>query len=504
MPQRRTLLALTAATLVASTAVGALAVQALGGGPKPIVLSGVESGMLPLADAADQAARAWQRDAYLVRAMATEGAPLDGRVDPPFLYDTSPDPLVGNGRAVAWTFAYASPAEPGRLFFATVGGDGSVLYRRALVDPHGGCCYAMVAEGSARGSPSDAPVRGHHGRGAGGPAPLARVSYDADGALARVADHPGFRDFAADHPVFQASLELAQGPEGRPAWSITYRTATAYGAAAVVDASTGDTLRVDAWPHAVEPQPYPAPPPEPHPCCAPRDHHETYHSRLGPGRQEHRVAVPVESAEHAREVVVRAGVEGALPVVQEAVLQVLDGNGRPLAHARGGPVLEARVEAFADPGPYTAVLYLTSNVAEVATVLDVRVRYAPDPRPPAREARFESAVHPWGGTAYFPLAFSTGMPTRVTLEWAASLPTDGMELSITDQHGNEVEAVRQEGGGGSLALDVPPGLCCLQAVVRNAGEGLQEQRFGLVVEIGPWWRGDAAEEGAGVHHGHAH
>jgi len=223
-----------------------------------IVLPHDESGAGPLREVADSAARGWADGPTLVRVATTEGAPLDGRVDPPFAYDTSTDPHVGDGRALVWTFSYTAPSKGGEVFHASVGGDGSLLYARSLPDATWGCCiaYMHVATASSTGDdgsydPAIAPRKA--------PLPIA-FRIDAPEAYERVLGRAEFDGFAIDHPVFLATTELLS--DGRGAvWSLAYHTATGYSADAAVDADTGEVLSVSAWPSRDPP------PPPCYDCC---------------------------------------------------------------------------------------------------------------------------------------------------------------------------------------------------------------------------------------------
>lgn len=501
MLRRRSLMALTAATLLLSAAVGALAVGAMGGGPRPLVLPDVESGALPLLPTADAAARAWRPDAYLVAAAATEGRPPEGRVDPPFLYDTSADPLVGNGRSLAWSYAYASPGEASKLLFVTVGGDGGVLYQRAMADPTraGSCCATDERAAYAERAGADSSAYYH---GSSAPPALPRIALDADEAVSRVVDHPAFADFALDHPVFTAMHALAPGPHGRPAWHVAYRTDTVFSAFAVVDASTGEVLRVDAAPFTgccaapatpTPATPVPTHPPEPHPdprCCAPADRHEEFRVRLGPGMPSHQIWIPVEAPDYARSLHVVARQDRSGLALDEVQMRVTDGEGRPLASEKQRGDVEAKLRSFPSRGVYGVQLSLPAPLREV--VLHVRVDLLHNPVPDAAPASysFRDALMPMGGASHVPLSFPYGAtPTHARLEWTQSTGTGGVEVALLDRYGNEVHSTRSEGpivGTGSATLDVPLALdreCCSALVIRTVGVNAEELRFHLEVRV---------------------
>lgn len=498
---RRSVWVVLAALLVLFAAVGAFAVQAFEGGQRPLTLTATESGSLPHLSAADAAAQAWASDAALFRVHATEGSPIEARVDPPFLYDTSPDPLVGNGRAVAWTYTYAAQSQPGKLFFASVGGDGAVLYQRALVDPTYGCCYAESVSDSPDGSSTFHRV-------APSPPTYPVVStpiLDADDAFARVAARPEFAEFPADHPVFQAFLELMPGPDGHALWGITYRTATYFAAYALVDAHNGTVHHVSAWPTTqppccdpVPPTPTPVPP---DPCCRPDDHHAEYGLTLGPTRNVQYVNFPVEEPRYAREARIVVQLTSVLPLADEAVLQVYDTDMRPLARASGRDTLEAVLTSFPTQGVYQAVLTLPTPVREIAATVTVDVLYDAVPSPAPTSYAFSGVTYPWSGDAYLPLWFQErAQPTQLTLRWTPVLATDELELALLDPYGNEIATARAEDGATEVALDVPPDQdCCYTAVVRNLVRAPVEVPFELEVAVMPW------EEPYPTHHPvHAH
>lgn len=485
MLRRRSLWVVLAALVVLSAGVIA-AVQAFGGGARPIVLNEVESGALPHFAVAEQAAKAWDADARLVSVHATEGKPLDGRVDPPFLYDTSPDPLVGNGRAVAWTFSYLAPEKQDRFFHVTVGGDGAVLYQRALAFPTY-CCYP-VAEAAPASSGDGVVVAS-----SAPPSPpvLAAPTLDADEAFARVAERPEFADFAADHPVFQAFLQLVPGPENHSAWSVGYHTATFYAASALVDAANGTVYEVYAWPSVeppcCEPQPPepPQPPTPPPPCCPAEDHHASYSATLGPSRSVHTVNFPLDSPRYAREARVAVTLEGGLPLAGDAVLQVYDGEMRPLARATGAGALEVVLRSFPSQGVYHAEVSLPTPLADVGVEIQVDVLYDPAPHPAPASYAFQGATYAWGGPTYLPMWFQDmAQPTRLTLRWDARTPLEDLELVLLDAYGNEVATAR---GDGEAVLEAPEAEgCCMTALVRNAVQGPAQVPFELDVEVAPW------------------
>lgn len=482
---RRSVWVVLAALVVLFAAVGAFAVQAFEGGQRPIVLTATESGSLPHFAAADAAAKGWASDAGLFRVHATEGAPLEGRVDPPFLYDTSPDPLVGNGRAVAWTFAYAAPSQPGKLFFVTVGGDGALLYQRALVDPSYACCYAHSIAVSDDGSTvhSTAPTRPAY-------PVLATPGLDADEAFARVADDQAFANFSLDHPVFQAFLELMPGPDGHPAWGVTYRTATFYAAFALVDAQNGTIHHLSGWPSTQPPccdtPPTPTPVP-PEPCCPANDYHAEHGFTLGPSRNYHEINFPVESPRYAREARVVVQLSSVLPLVDEAVLQVYDDHMRPLARASGRDTLEVVLTSFPSQGVYRAVLNLPMPLRDVHATVEVDVLHDPVAHPAPASYTFEGTTYAWGGEVYANLWFhERAQPTQLTLRWTPVLAVDDLELALLDAYGNEIASAHAPQGGTEATLEVPEGLeCCLTAIVRNAVGTPSEVPFELEVAVEP-------------------
>jgi hypothetical protein len=500
MLRRRSLWVVLAALLILSAG-AVLAVQAFGGGARPIVLNEVESGALPHFAAAEQAAEAWDADAILLGVRATEGKPLEGRVDPPFLYDTSPDPLVGNGRAVAWTFSYAAPAQHGKLFHVTVGGDGALLYQRALAFPtFYGCCYAVAEPASSPSSSGDGVVVSSEPAHFAPPA-LSAPALDADEAFARVADHPAFANFSLDHPVFQAFLELGPGPEGRPVWGIGYRTATFYAVSAAVDATNGTVLHVSAWPSleppCCDPRPVPPTPPMPPPCCPAEDHHATYRATLGPSRASHTVNFPMDSPRYAREARVLVTLDSTLPLAGDAVLQVYDGDMRPLARVTGAGMLEVVLTGFPSMGVYHAEITLPAPLVDVAAEIAVDVLYDAQPHAAPAAYAFQGATYPWGAQTYLPMWFDEqARPTHLTLRWEPG-PLEDLELVLVDQYGNEVATA---GGAGEATLDVPEDEgCCMMVIVRNAVQGPAQVPFDLDVEVAPW-----SPEHDDGHYGHYH
>jgi hypothetical protein len=282
------------------------------------------------------------------------------------------------------------------------------------------------------------------------------------------------------------------GPEGGPAWSITYRTATVFAADAVVDATDGTVRHVSAWPGyqppCCDPNPEPPTPPEPTPCCPADDHHASYRATLGPSRPTHTVSFPVESPRFAREARVSVTLDPTLPLVGDAVLQVYDGDMRPLARAAGAGALEVVLHGFPSQGVYRAELSLPQPLADVGAEVAVEVLYDPTPHalPPAYV--FQGASSPWGGQTYVSLWFQEqGVPTSLALRWDAASPLDDLELVLLDAYGNEVATAR---GAGEATLDVPAGSdCCMTAVLRNVVNGPSQVPFELTVEVAPWENG---------------
>lgn len=506
MFRRRALWATLAVAFLLAAAVGAFAVQAWSGGAREIVLTGTESGLLPLLPIADAAAASWHDDALLMTAAATEGKPIDGRVDPPFLYDTSPDPLVGNAMAVAWTFAYVSPSEPGKILFVTVGGDQSIVYQRALVDPSYGCC--VTVSHSTHGSVSASPS---HDEEPSPPEALVRPTLDSHDAFAKVAERPEFASFAADHPVFQAFLVLDRGYDRNPVWNIGYRTATYFSAHASVDAATGEVLSVNAWPSPPSPpvvcegdcgEPQP---PEPHPCCpAPEDYSETFRTTLGPSRPMTTYNVIVEGYQYAEQmrVAIQPTHEIAALPTDEMTLQVLDGSGRPVATRTFTGAHEAVIEEFGGPGMYQVMIHMGVPLRDVVVDVAIEVDYAKTPLPRPTEHAYEGLAYPHGGQTWVNLWYPDQRATTLLLEWTAATPADGLELALHDSLGNEIATVRatfMAPGEQALSLDVPTDdeRCCLTAVVRNLNPAFTAQAFRLTVMVEDW---QAVHYGGYVYH----
>ncbi|HLE98171.1 MAG TPA: hypothetical protein VI997_12435 [Candidatus Thermoplasmatota archaeon] len=422
-----------------------------------IVLPHDESGAGPLREVADSAARGWADGPTLVRVATTEGAPLDGRVDPPFAYDTSTDPHVGDGRALVWTFSYTAPSKGGEVFHASVGGDGSLLYARSLPDATWGCCiaYMHVATASSTGDdgsydPAIAPRKA--------PLPIA-FRIDAPEAYERVLGRAEFDGFAIDHPVFLATTELLS--DGRGAvWSLAYHTATGYSADAAVDADTGEVLSVSAWPSRDPP------PPPCYDCCGacpgswpPQDFEGEWSGSLGRDYPWFAAQVSVEAAAYARSLHVEGEVQDALPG-EEFVLTVTDASGFELARTRGGASLELDVSEFPTQGAYLARIEgrVPRAVGEAPVLLRASLDYGEEPTSFPPSIRHGSGeVWGWQTDRWYPL--DLGRPAEVvtvTLAWTRAEPTQALELVLLDNMGNPVARAAGEpveAGDSSVTLE---------------------------------------------------
>lgn len=505
--------ALGIAALLVSTVLGALAVQAVsdGRGPAP-VLPTTESGALPHFTLANAQAAAWDADAVLVRVGATEGPQVDGRIDPPFLWDTSGDPVHGNGAAVVWTFAYWAPERSDASYWVAVGGDGSLLYARELPNPYF-CCVDYVAAAE--------PVPAHHGETVAAssvpamPAPRAvSATIDAPAALASVLDDPAFVNFSLDHPVYMAHLELVPNWENdHSVWLIGYRTATYYGAGAAVDAHTGEVLGVGAWPRyapCCDPIVVPPPPP-PEPCCRPADLHETYQGSLG---DSYDIGFPIEQAGWLQELTVTATVQDEeLPLDDGYVLDLIDSNGRILAreHGSGASTIGITLNAVPTTGlysvhlkrPETQPIYLPATDllrgdTPVEIVVDVLYADAPQPRPMTWTYMGEVWTNSENWLSLY-AEDTNWRPLRAqSLLLMIDIPQPGMEieLAVVDNWGNDVASTTTgplASGTWTLTLDVPNAGydCCYIAAIRSytpvgIGIGTQTLPYALEVTMAPW------------------
>jgi hypothetical protein len=496
--QKRSMWVILLAALVVSSAIGALAVQAVDNRrPAAIELPQVESGALVHREAADLDAAGWQRDAVLVHVAATEGIPVHGRVDPPLAWDTTDDPFVGNGKALVWTVTYASPSVEGSAFWVSIGGDGGVLYARELRVPYW-CCHevAVDAVSTSSSSPPSEPA----------PAPMSRGVYaliDAPEAMASVAHRPEFEAFAEDHPVFLSNIELVPG-EDHSMWLLSYQTATVYGAAAVVDAKTGEVLHIGEWP---SPQPpCCTPPPPPVPCCQPPDHHATSEGTVG--TQPLSVEFPVNDVHWLGTLRVEAEIADALPT-ESFTLEVFDSLGRIVWRTTGNGQLSADIFPALTSGVYTASLQTFQSrglpLRDVAASLRVDVEYNDYVGNwMGATSTFYGDITPMSETT-IPLHNEFGLTaSALFLSWPRNLPRDNLEIDILDDEGNVWASARGseiEFGTGTLELELPESMCCLSAVVRHVGEGVQSVEFTL---LAAFERPDVAYSEPTHHREHAH
>lgn len=518
---RRTLV-VALAILLASSALGALAVQAISEDrPAPPVVPATESGALAHFDAANAAAAAWRDDAVLMRVGATEGKQVDARIDPPFLWDTSGDAFVGNGAALVWTFTYASPSLRGAAsYWVSLGGDGSLLYARELPNPFW-CCVEHVghASGSAPTASHDAPVDRM---------PAVTASIDAPTAVAAIADRPEFVAFHLDHPVFMANLELVPHNETSSVWLVGYRTATHYGAMAAVDAQSGEVLHVGARPQpCCEPLPVPPTPVDPDPCCRPEDFSQSYTTRVHSGTVEE-INFPVEDATWLESATIRLRAD-ELPVHERMEARILDGSWRELARVDVDGETELVFDELPVRGQYTVMLERRSDLVQwaglplEAALVDVAVDivYADAPRERPTAWTFSGAT--WGGEQWFDLGidgedWTRMVPTGITLTYTPEMPGDTMELVLYDKWGNEVDAIegdRFSTSAQTLHLDIPSTLhdwdewedCCYQATIRHHAPGgfYKETPFHVELTVRPFERQEMPAPMPTEHaHDHAH
>lgn len=421
---------------------GVIAVQATPPEPaRPPTVPAEASGALEHLVAADALAASWSEDARLIRVHATEGVLLARAADPPFLYDTSGDAVVGDGLALAWTFAYLASDRPHETYFATIGGDGSTLYARALDTPY--CCYDAVLEAS--------PAV-HHGTNdttSTRPAELT-ATFDASGAAASLADRPEFAGFGEDHPVFQAAFELAPRYDGA-AWLVTFHTAMGYSATGVVDADDGEVLEVYAYPSWTPPccptPPTPVPPTPtdpPQPCCRPEDVREEFSGRVGGTSGLFDAYFEMGDAAWLSSLTVVATLGDTLPG-ESYVLDVADGHGRIVGRATGSDTLVVELtEAPSAWGRYSAYVYPDGLSAREATVdLKVAALFADAPDLGGSAYTFHGDA--WGGgySSWLSLDLQREVPVELALSWEPTLGSE-FELVLVDRLGNEVASVRSD------------------------------------------------------------
>lgn len=305
-----------------------------------------------LAHAANARALAaeWRSDATLVAVFAMEGAPVDVE-DPPFLFDTSQDFAVGDGRALVWTYAFSAP-NASRTFFAAMDASGVARYADDLpAGAYGGYPVRPVAvapaePAHAHGSSS---IHAHAEEPAPFP-PIGDASLRSADAAALLAANETARAWLAEHPVSVARLQIAPAPGGET-WMISRSTATGYALAAVVDASTLALRELHRFPEDLwvdppqppcaadamcrpgEPQPPSPPPAESHSRTVTVD---AFNLRVD-------WPFPVSGFEWAADVVVRADVGGATPL-DEVTIQVYDPMGVVVGRATGTGSLEVAFE----------------------------------------------------------------------------------------------------------------------------------------------------------------
>lgn len=287
---------------------------------------------------ARELAGGWRADARLVGVFATEGAPVDLE-DPPLLFDTSTDPVVGDGLALVWTYAFAAPGER-RSFFVAIDGAGALRYADDL--PSFSFGHPMPVA-YAESSPSPRPAE---------PEPLADLPdavVASSAAAGAVAANATAQAWLAEHPVSFARVHLASSPEG-PAWMVLRATSTGYALHALVDAKTLAVTDVNRFPDDFFPEP-------PHPCPADAscDPYEPQPPPV-PAPESHARSVSVDAfnpraewpfvlgaVEWAAEIVVRADAGGATPL-EAVTVSVFDPYGSLVASAAGTGALEIPIE----------------------------------------------------------------------------------------------------------------------------------------------------------------
>ncbi|HWG90179.1 MAG TPA: hypothetical protein VNZ52_04940, partial [Candidatus Thermoplasmatota archaeon] len=219
----RTSFALLAGSLVCLAALAGCVTDASSptpnGGAPPA--SATESDALEHLQAARDEAALWNPQARLVAIHGTEGAPLSP-ANPPFVWDTSMDPTVGNGQALVWTYAFIVEGSEEKAFFVSMSGSGERLYAQAIKYPygfggygyHGGGAVAHAEDASSEPCCNESPPE-HR------PVPEIGTPTIGSGAaaLAAAAGHAAFNDFATLHPVHQVAVTMFAGyGSASPPW----------------------------------------------------------------------------------------------------------------------------------------------------------------------------------------------------------------------------------------------------------------------------------------------
>lgn len=447
--------------LLLAATLGALAVGAVEErSPAPIEMPTSTSGALQHRAAADARAAQWQEDARLLHVSATEGRPVHNMVDPPMLWDTSADTFVGDGRALVWTFTYASAEAPQTLFWVTVGADGRELYARDLPQPWY-CCFAepMVVESTAAADGGQVAYS-EPPQHAWALPPAVEATVDAPEALSAVRDRPEFADFALDHPVFMAIVVLERVGD-RSVWTIGYQTATVFSSFAQVDAMTGEVVQVHAWPRpCCDPQPPEPPTPQPpDPCCRPEDFQATYEGTLGYGRASWDASFPVEQASWVDAIHVKADIDGTVLDPEAVILDVYDSDWRIVGRSTFAEGFAVTIEKVARSGIYTAMVTDRQGILPETkpVTLDVVVDYLEAPEGLA-------GTYTYYGEAYN--MWTMGVPTwaeddvrasDALLRFETTLPTQHLSLVLIDEWGNEIETATAGGSMGyhEVGLTLP-------------------------------------------------
>ncbi|HEX2021623.1 MAG TPA: hypothetical protein VHH36_02865, partial [Candidatus Thermoplasmatota archaeon] len=367
-----------------------------------------------------------------------------------------------------WTFGYASPSEPesDRVFFVSVGGDGSLMYARALSPPFRPMVEAVPVEVHHASAHGDEAVASYEAKETSStpPAPvgIGPVAVDSVAAVAAAVARPEFADFALDHPVFEASAILTREAEDRVAWMISFHTATGYASSAVVDAQTGDVIRASRggmWccPTYPEPPMPPEPPQPPTPCCRPEDYAESFSGSFG-SSGTFEASFPVFGAQWLQAATVTATVGGEqLLNPEEVTLRVYDGSRHVLGESTLSQGLSVVVDRLVRGEVLSAELSQGGLLLDdVPATIDVSVAYADSPRSLAGVYVYKGYAYAGWSDFYWLHGDDMVAATRATLTIHPNTPLDTMEMVLMDSWGNEVET-RTVGGSepATATIDVP-------------------------------------------------
>jgi hypothetical protein len=304
----------------------------LGEGGTPAAANAAQGeGGVPVMDAIDgvararELARAWQGDAALGAVIGAEGFRPQPE-DPPFLYDSSHDVDVGDGLAVAWTYAFYSATSP-KTFLVTIAADGSVPYAHDLDAATAPRFGAQPAAG------------------------LGDPLMPSKDAAALVLANETARAFQRDHPVSFAHLALAAVPGG-PLWDYGRTTTSGFSLHATIDARGHRLVEVSRYPEDIRTCPAdascgpggPMPPQPPAPPPTPPEERTSKNATLDAFNQQVRFDVqPTRAGEFEHRLVIAADVGGSTPL-DERTLHVSDPMGMPLGEKTGTGRLEVVVD----------------------------------------------------------------------------------------------------------------------------------------------------------------